>query len=129
MVSKATPPITAIFAIVLKLLASPLIAADNPAAAPLPAPAAPTNLVTSLDNWVNDCAIVKSVLLNRSSIYGLALLSALTSSSPVILPSAAIARSEPTLVSIPIAIAFKRPGACSAIELNSSPRNTPDAKA
>ncbi|MNN72990.1 hypothetical protein D3C81_1890710 [compost metagenome] len=73
--------------------------------------------------------IVKSVLPNKVSTEAFAFLKDSITTSAVSSPSFAILRSSPIFTFSPVAIAFNRPGACSEIELNSSPSNTPEAKA
>ncbi len=102
---------------------------DKAFAAPELLPASPTNLVSSLLSMVSDCPIVASVLANKSSTACCELFKAFTSTSDVILPSAATERSCPIVMPIPCAIALASPGVCSMTELSSSPRKVPDAKA
>ena len=52
-----------------------------------------------------------------------------STAAEVILPSCAKARSEPSGTLIPSAMACASRGVCSMTELNSSPRNCPEAKA
>ncbi len=78
---------------------------------------------------MRDCPIVISVLAKRASTSSWTFLSALTISCEVIFPSAATERNSPTVIPIPLAIAFAKAGVCSITELSSSPRNVPLANA
>ena len=86
----------------------------------------PIHLIVEVFRFSKAAEMVRIRVLNWSSTDSLARSNAGTSTSIVSLPSFAILRSSPVVVTPkPVAIAFANAGVCSITELNSSPRRIP----
>ena len=128
-ISIATAPAIPAVATVSILSASNLIPSAKARDAPTALSASPINLVSESFSICIDCPTVADVLEKSASTDCDTDNNALVTVSAVNLPSSAIARNSPRETPKPFAIASITAGVCSAIELNSSPRNTPLAKA
>ena len=110
------------------LFPSVVIAAVRDSETPSASSCSPINAVRLFLATVKLCSIVAVAFENLVSISSAADAKDSTTIRAVICPSAAISLSSPFVTFRYLATALSISGACSATELNSSPRNVPEAK-